>query len=266
MNIFECISIIESAEKSTPESIIVNHYNDSFSEDFNTIDDVMGDYEFHEIVDELLDEGMKSELNWFIEHLDIEYDKHESHGDDNAFLMIFSNGVSVFNNGNNHRVFENPDELIYDLNDDTILEFFNYDDQRWSDKFWESVGSNRKVYHATVEEFWPTIKDNGLEQRSDSRGITNRNTRSAVFVTTNIEELDIGTYGDVHLEINLSAMKSDGYMPRISQEEPYIIDNYRAAIANLLDVEYDHNAGDGISPDTLVIFGDIDPKYITRID
>jgi len=58
-------------------------------------------------------------------------------------------------------------------------------------------------------------------------------------------------------------MKKDNYMPEVSREEPIINANKRESLAHQIGlkdffVETEH----GISPTTIIFFGNIPPKYL----
>ena len=63
----------------------------------------------------------------------------------------------------------------------------DYEDQ-FNKDFWESGG---EVYHATTEENADDIEKDGIEARSQTRGMSNRNEGSAVYTTTDIDETEM---------------------------------------------------------------------------
>ena len=134
----------------------------------------------------------------------------------------------------------------------------------FSKEFWDGLGNNFVVYHATNRDNVESIQQNGINMRSESRGINNRNTGDAVFTSDNPD--DISSYGDAIFEINLSNMKKDGYMPTVSEEEPLEEANRLDALARKIGLE-NFNSADGYSseglyPSTIIIFGAIPPKYL----
>jgi len=133
--------------------------------------------------------------------------------------------------------------------------------------FWDDVSDGSVAYHATREENVESIKKNGLEIRNESRGITNRGTPSAVFAS--FDENAIESYGDIVIEINLGMMKRDGYMPTVEMEEPINECEQRKSLAwkiGLRDYDCWVDSSDGLSEETIVIFGKIPPKYLKFID
>jgi hypothetical protein len=170
-----------------------------------------------------------------------------------------------------------PNEKTYII-DSEYPEFKGNDLKSWvqdmidSNKADEWVGEirvdhPRLVYHGTREENLSDILENGLECRSDSRGLTNRSVGCAIF--TSSEESETEDYGDVLLEIDLDAMGRDGVLPRISLEPP--IEEYEmySSFASMFglnlgdDVHYDIEYG--MSPNTFIIHGPVPPQYIKVI-
>jgi hypothetical protein len=150
-----------------------------------------------------------------------------------------------------------PNEKTYII-DSEYPEFKGNDLKSWvqdmidSNRADEWVGEVRVdhpslVYHGTREENLSDILENGLECRSDSRGLTNRSVGCAIF--TSSEESETEDYGDVLLEIDLDAMGRDGVLPRISLEPP--IEEYEmySSFASMFglnlgdDVHYDIEYG-----------------------
>ena len=145
-------------------------------------------------------------------------------------------------------------------------DLYSYIPPEEEDDFWEGVGEGFTVYHATPNENLESIKVNGIEPRNQTRGITNRSTPSAVFTSTNPDE--ITSYGDTVFEINVSKMKEDGYMPRASLETPIEEENVRSQLAYKIGLENYENGqldSDGISDSTLIFYDTIPTKYLSLI-
>jgi hypothetical protein len=163
--------------------------------------------------------------------------------------------------------FENPylekiDNWFYKIQDYNIDQFYEVKD--FNQEFWDGLGNGFTLYHATHKENLQEILKNGILPKNNSRGINNRSTMSAVFTSDNPN--DIRSYGDVVLEINMSEMKRDGYMPTVDKESPLSVSEYKNAIANKIGMEDYHDedsyASEGLYESTVVIFGKIPPKYI----
>jgi len=124
------------------------------------------------------------------------------------------------------------------------------------------------VYHGTEKENLENIKSNGLECRSNSRGMTNRSVGCAIF--TSSEESEVADYGGILLEIDVAGMERDGVLPEVSQEpqiEEYNMADLFCSMFGLsigddiiFDIEY------GMSPNTFIFHGSIPPKYIKHIE
>lgn len=129
------------------------------------------------------------------------------------------------------------------------------------EKFWEHPSI---LYHATgKEENVNLILKTGLTKQNLTRGISNRSTPSAIFASTEVD--DISSYGNYIFEINTKKMKLDGYMPEVSLETPIIESEMRQSIAwklGLRDYEYSGDSSDGISSSTVIIYGNIPVKYL----
>lgn len=140
---------------------------------------------------------------------------------------------------------------------------FDYiEEPNFNDEFWDYPAP---VYHGTTEEAWEDIKENGLEPRSDSRGLTNKGTGAAVF--TSLDTTVPENYGDVLLEIDTKAMKKDGILPYADREEPLIEADALEALASKIGLDnYYVDREEGLDPDTVVFHGPIPPKYISRVN
>lgn len=252
--------LLEDAENSDEHLLeLVNHFGDE-DDDIETIND-LENIDVDEAIDDIVDMFTSTHLIKFLDFVDINYEVFTL--PNNEKMMNINNNSLVYN----ETYYSDIETFIYNLSDDDILEMYDYDFEKWSEDFWNSISSDYEVYHATTEENWETIKDEGIEASNKTRGISNRNTGSAVFVTTNPDELMQGFYGDVHIDIRLGKMKEDGYTPMVSEEKPWVVAELKRSLGAVFDIEIeDLDSSDGISPDTLVIFGDIPPKYIERSD
>lgn len=120
------------------------------------------------------------------------------------------------------------------------------------------------VYHGTPDENVEDILVNGIECRSNSRGISNRGVGCAVFVSAEYSEAD---YYGVTLQIDIDGMERDGVLPRVSQEPDIEYYNACDAFASRFglylgdSVYYDIEVG--MSPNTFILNGPVPPKYIS---
>jgi len=155
-------------------------------------------------------------------------------------------------------------EWISNLWDHELSNYYEMEEEN----FWDGVGDGETVYHGTHEENVKDILRHGIESRNESRGISNRSMGSAVFTSQNLDTALNSSYTHI-FEINVGAMKADGYMPRISGEDPLDEAKLKQSFAwelGLRDYEVEVDSSDGLSGDTVVIYGDIPPKYIRLID
>jgi GNAT superfamily N-acetyltransferase len=182
--------------------------------------------------------------------------------------------IIIFLFGKKHYViddFEYPSpkeahDWIWGTSDSNLDSYLTSKD--YSSSFWDDVTKGSVVYHATEEENKELILKNGLLPMDKSRGINNRSTGAAVFCSFNPHE--IASYGDTIFEINLGAMKQDGYMPNTSQEIQFEEAEKRNSLAHLLGVDDfyadDGLSSDGISGETIIIYGKIPAKYLKVLE
>lgn len=134
------------------------------------------------------------------------------------------------------------------------------------ENFWEGVpDSGYVLYHGTYEERLPSIKKRGLKPDCETRGMSNRNAPCGVFTSTEFETA-ASSY-EIVIEIDVSAMKRNKYLPEVAGEEPVQEDQQRRALADFIGMyEYigDENIynSDGLREDTVVFYGWIPPKYL----
>jgi hypothetical protein len=135
----------------------------------------------------------------------------------------------------------------------------------FNDIFWKNP---EILYHGTYNILLDNILKDGLTMRNESRGVTNRGTPSAIFTTTNENGTD--GYGNIILKIDTSKMKANGYTPYVEQESPITEKNLRERLAHKIGLNdfyaHDDYSSDGIGEETVVIFGNIPPQYISLYD
>ena len=64
-------------------------------------------------------------------------------------------------------------------------------------------------------------------------------------------------------------MKQDGYMPMVGMEEPIEEQELEEALAHKIGLEDYYSeieSSDGLSPDTVIFYGVIPPKYLRVIE
>lgn len=180
--------------------------------------------------------------------------------DDSAYFLFTGESFTRYYDASDMKseIAESPNSFIpvsakrlYDIDDE-----FNTD-------FWETPNV---LYHATDPENVEDILEDGLEARNQTRGLSNRSVSGAVFTVDNIE-IDISSYGDSVIKIDTPSMKRDGYMPYVSQEPD--VSNYQVieSLYHLYGIDDSpDNIESGVYPETIIVHGNIPPKYLTVID
>ena len=160
---------------------------------------------------------------------------------------------------------ETADSWLAGIYDHSLSNYVDFDD--WNKTFWDEA-DDLKLYHATEQQYVENIKKRGLMIGNKTRGMSNQWTGSAVFASENPDELSV--YGDALFEIDVGAMKKDGYMPTVNKEESIEESKMREKLANLIGIEdFDATSdlsSDGIWDSTWVIFGNIPAKYIKLVE
>ena len=152
-------------------------------------------------------------------------------------------------------------DWISNLNDMSLSDYIPERD--FNKEFWDSVGPGYVLYHATPTKNVKIILKKGLYASDKTRGISNRGMGNAVF--TGPEPTALESYGDAVIEIDVGAMKAAGYMPAVSQEEPFSEEQARSAIAwklGLRDWVGGEYGSEGLSEDTIAFFGNIPPQFL----
>lgn len=165
-------------------------------------------------------------------------------------------------------------QWVYDLSDVDMEELLGYGvDKVYSnyidctlEEFKKNPG---KVYHYTTEDKWEAIQKTGHLKGSTGTGLTNRYS-FGLFTSTDPEEYASGTYGDVCLEIDLSAFKNSNNLSEIKVsyepdvEEYLMRDSIRSAL-ELDNMEIEIDSSGGMSPYTLIINHSIPIQYVSQI-
>lgn len=128
--------------------------------------------------------------------------------------------------------------------------------------------NGRPLYHGTTLDHVASIAESGLESRNDTRGMSNRQIGSAVFLSA--EPGYSMDYGEVLIEVDMDRLLADGVLSAEDAfPEPNVLDaQVLQGIAYNLD-EYDYVPEVGLEayPETTVIFEGpgvvIPPEYMT---
>ncbi len=153
-------------------------------------------------------------------------------------------------------------EWINGINEWDLVKYIDVSE----DDFWENLPSCH-VYHGTYDKYVEDIMRNGLLVKNLSRGISNRSTGSSIFASIERDVAESGGYDKI-IDIDVCAMKEDGYMPRVSMEEPLIESEMRASLANKIGYDNyvsDEFTSDGLREDTIIFFDNIPAKYLSLI-
>lgn len=155
---------------------------------------------------------------------------------------------------------------------DDVAEQLGYNDD-FHNLFWKFP---RYLYHCTPEENKESIIKNGINMMNKTRGFaSNRHIRAAVFTTSEEEEIPSlkDSYGPVVFSINTPKMKRDGYMPRVEQEPDWAIAEKISFVLRKLGYPDERSeasrfvdSSEGTSPYTIIIYGQIPPKYLSIYD
>jgi len=206
--------------------------------------------------------GTKQILDHYnLDYKEMTFPKHDYGQMDPIIVVNEGKKISIIEDfSSSYPQVYDADSWIWRVNDRDLPLFFP--PKREEEKFWNGVGEGFEVYHGTKTDRVDSIKVTGLLRKNESRGLDNRGTHMAVF--TSIEPFQTESYGDVLITIDVGAMKRDGYMPPVELEEPVIEEELRSSLAYLIGLEnfYVESNDAGISPDTLIFFGDIPPKYL----
>lgn len=160
---------------------------------------------------------------------------------------------------------EGTEEWLHGLND---MDLDNFIPERDFNKdFWQGVGRGYVLYHATSSENVPFILKDGISASDRTRAMSNRGMGNAVFTSPELSSIE--SYGDAVFAINVGAMKAAGYMPTVSQEEPFAAEAAKSAIAHKIGIE-DWIGGEygseGLEEDTIAFFGDIPPQFLKLVE
>jgi hypothetical protein len=197
---------------------------------------------------------------------------------------IIKNKIAKISDGNNAMYLEffpesqtfdvwakDEDDLtdtIQSLQDYQILELLGIDEDDVYISGWEcSIKDAREhpgvTYHYTTEEKWEQIQKHGGLIGSYGSGLTNQSAYG-IFTTIDAEELAIGTYGDVCLELNLSEFQKDNKLKELDvNPEPEVLEvELRNLLLNKFNIESQDEASSDMSTFTMIVNHAIPLKYI----
>lgn len=131
--------------------------------------------------------------------------------------------------------------------------------------FWKSPVP---LYHATDSDNVESILEEGLLPDTRTRAISNKWVGPAIFTSTDPDVID--AYGDTILAIDTKAMARDGHRPPVAYEEGIAEYEARSALIHRVGMQDDYvvelDSSEGLSYDTLVVFGVIPPQYLRVLE
>ena len=159
--------------------------------------------------------------------------------------------------------FKDAEEWIWDISNSGNVWMY-VDERDFSKEFWDGVGDGTTYYHGTSEGNLDSILREGLSPRDETRGMSNRSVGAKVFLS---EEYNTAiSHYEFVLEVDLGAMKRDGYMPTAKSEEDVEEGEIMNALAHKIGLyNFEYEIEQGMDPGTIVLDGGIPPQYIREI-
>jgi hypothetical protein len=134
--------------------------------------------------------------------------------------------------------------------------------------FWQYP---RNLYHCSPKENLESIQKFGLQEKNETRGFSsNKYIGRAIFTTQEFEELDHlqSSYGELIITINTKQMKTDGFILEVEREPDWERAEKLTSILHKLgkdkyeDASRYVDSSEGTSPFTVIVYGNIPPKYL----
>ena len=209
----------------------------------------------------------KDELREFIQKYRLPFETFSD------LLKVQHNGQDYWfeDDFDDYKLIDNMQQWIYDVRESEALEILQLQEE---DIHMNGVDSTLKdlrdnpgtVFHWTTEEKWEDIQASGELRGSYGTGINNRSAHG-IFTSVDAEEYEMGSYGNVCLEIDLGAFHKD-YGGSLNLDcEPEVLEAaIREALAYKLGVEGVFEASIDISPMTVIVGHAIPLKYIRKIN
>ena len=219
------------------------------------------DWDFEDTVDNCT--SMAELINILKFHAD-NYEMIEFPNKEKIVSAIVNGELKIIDISNNYFSVTSPEEWLRDISwSGKVYGYIDAGD--FNKDFWDGVSPGYILYHGTSEENADSVQKDGINPRNETRGINNRSTGSAVFTSGEAETA--AYYYDVVFAINVSNMKQDGYMLQVSKEEPIDEGEMIEALAHKIGLEeYEHEYEQGLDPGTVIFYGHIPAKYLTRIE
>lgn len=161
-------------------------------------------------------------------------------------------------------------DWLYSIDDYRLSGYAGEHD--FNEQFWHGREFASRLYHGTTDDLANQIMKSRLDPKDRTRGISNRGTGSAIFTTIYDQTREGPRYGSAVIEIDTSAMRSDGFTPVVSLEYPVETEMTRNRLAWSMGIrEFENNRmqeldSDGVRETTIIVFGEIPVKYLRRIE
>lgn len=215
----------------------------------------------------------KPELKKLIKRFNLKYNVKLN----NQFVTVWDTSQTVYFRYNKDNetfdLIKDVQDWFFDLSDSDIEEMVGHSaDDSYNDHIEGTLKEMKfnpgKVYHYTTEEKWKAIQEDGVLNQSYGTGITNRSTKG-IFTSTSPETYHDGSYGNVCLEIDLSAFKKEMNISEMDLEyEPDVADYLlRSDLVSALEM-YDSihiDLSSDMSPSTIIVGYSIPIKYIKKL-
>lgn len=123
-----------------------------------------------------------------------------------------------------------------------------------------------KVYHWTTEEKWEEIQLDKQMVGSYGTGINNRGAHG-IFTSANAEEYQLGSYGNICLELDLDKFKIESGITELDLAFEPEVEEFlmREHVRYALHLDSREDVSGDISPSTVVVSYIIPIKYIRQI-
>jgi len=191
-----------------------------------------------------------------------------------GLLKVQHNGESYFfedYDEDEYRLIDDPQQWIYDTEETDALDILQLKEE---DVYMGGIDTSLKslrenpgsVFHWTTEEKWDEIQRSGRLKGSYGTGLNNRSAYG-IFTSVDPEEYEIGSYGNVCLEIDLAAFKQEYGGDLDLNVEPEALESViREALAYHLGIDMHIDQPSDISPFTVIVNHVIPVRYVKRIN
>ena len=191
-------------------------------------------------------------LSQYNADLAIEYEEGKLYTVGEAVVDVTDKGIVT--------TWQDANDFLNSYNTEQYLPFDP--DEQFNKDFWDNPS---ELYHGTLQGHLDSIMKGGLNPRNETRGMSNRGTPSAVFTSTDWDEAN--HYYETVLSIDTAAMKAEllpTSLPFAGRESDIVEGEGKETLANALGYEdYSYDFEQGMSPNTVILYGAIPPKYLS---